>query len=233
MNPSNLQLRVSGMRRLVAHDASHPHIEPRLVCPRFPVHRGPHRYAYPMHVTVGLPPADFVQTDDLVPLVGERVVDLFDAAGVSGFRAQPVLARFRSPRAGGEPAPLWELQITGWGGAVSPATGLPFDMACPACGRVVWKGDGEFEHLVDPAFWDGSDLFKVWPLSHIWATGRVVELIKRAKLRGLNVRALSADGLGTIRNTLRAAALHVGIAGSISLSLEQDRARLVEQQLFG
>ena len=90
------------------------------------------------------------------------MLDLFDKHRVSGFEARPAKVAFPK-KTQAYPPSLFELIITGWGGWAAPAAGLTLIESCPGCGHKVYA-IAEASRLIDPAAWDGSDFFIVWPL---------------------------------------------------------------------
>lgn len=146
------------------------------------------------------------------PLLPERTLAIFRAAGLTGFDVQPVTVRWkvRTMQPGPEeltpdsnpgmaervaartPVPrLWELVVTGWGGVIPPEFGMRLVRSCPACGSKRYVCFMDLERLIDEHQWDGSDFFKVWPFGYTFVTDRVARLMQEHGLRGAQLRPLS------------------------------------------
>ena len=119
-------------------------------------------------------------------LISRRVLNLFDKYGVTGFEAKPVRVFYRE--AIKPPAPeMFQLLVTGWGGLAAPAAGVSLIEWCPAC-RYKRYAIAEPSRLIDPAAWDGSDLFIVWPLPGlIFASDRLADILRQERVSGLKL----------------------------------------------
>jgi hypothetical protein len=157
------------------------------------------------NLSVVLPPGevhDFVWTSIGECLVQSEVLELFRSAGITGFEAQTVAARFRGEASKAVPK-LVEIVVTGWAGKAPPESGVHLIEAesCQACGLLVYSAFTNASVLIDANQWDGSDIFMVWPLPrYIFVTDRVANLIHEHELTGLLLRPLeelspSADRL--------------------------------------
>lgn len=116
------------------------------------------------------PLTDIVGTYWGVYLMSDRMVSFLTEHRVSGWRPVPV--EIESDLALG---PLWLLVITGTAG---PIYGIneARRQGLPALGQ-----------YLDPAEWDGSDLFVPANTSEILVTSSCAELLKRARLRNLRL----------------------------------------------
>jgi hypothetical protein len=162
----------------------------------------------------------FTWSNDI--LVSRRVLDLFDKHRVTGFEARP--AKVALPKKSqAHPPSLFELIITGWGGWAAPAAGLTLIESCPGCGHKVYA-IAEPSRLIDPAAWDGSDLFIVWPLpGYQFASDRLASILRQEQVSG--VKLLPAKELPVGRGN------HV-TPGSLALRMPESRARELGQR-FG
>jgi uncharacterized protein CXXCG len=158
-------------------------LEP-VVCPADPGHQRPGKRLTDLSVTL---PRNSV--DDIVwtwcseCLLTDRVLELFRAAGLTGFEVKPVKARYE--RADTEPPRLWELVVTGWAGMAPPDSGIKLIRHCEVCGIKVYSGPTDLEHVISPSQWDGSDFFIVWPMpKFVFITDRVVQAIRDNGLAG-------------------------------------------------
>jgi hypothetical protein len=117
-------------------------------------------------------------------LVQDHVLERMQGEGLTGFTARPV-AEVAMPRLSGPPPRLWEVMVTGWGGEAGDASGVGMIYYCTGCGHTRYSGVTHPEFLVDPDRWDGSDLFRVWPLPmFVFVSERVKAVFAAAKLRG-------------------------------------------------
>jgi hypothetical protein len=95
--------------------------------------------------------------------------------------------------------------------------------SCPACGDTIYA-IAEPSRLIDPATWDGSDFFIVWPLpGYRFASDRLANILRQEKVSG--VELVPAPKLPTERGA------HVGPA-TLTSCMPKDRARELSQR-FG
>jgi hypothetical protein len=119
-------------------------------------------------------------------LVQQRVVELLRHNGVTGYALKEVEAAFeRHPM---PPPRLWELVVTGWGGVAPPESGVRLLESCSTCGHRVFTAFSDASKLVDPATWDGSDFFMVWPLPRfIFVTEKIARIVRSEELIGVEL----------------------------------------------
>ncbi len=161
-------------------DAVHDSV-PGIVCPVNPGHRRAGDRTMDLHIILSSPRVgDFVWTWQSECLITDRVLDLFQQAGLTGFEIRPVVVE-KVKRLGKrrlEEIPrLWELVVTGKGGDARPESGIGVIYRCEACGMVRYSS---YQNgiLVDEQQWDRSDFFTVngYP-KYILVTERVKDLI--------------------------------------------------------
>jgi hypothetical protein len=100
---------------------------------------------------------DFTWTWSNDMLASERLLEVFLKHRVTGFEIRPANISY-SKRSQTKPPALYELIVTGWGGMASSAAGLTLVKSCPACNHRNYA-IADPSRLIDPASWDGSDLF--------------------------------------------------------------------------
>jgi hypothetical protein len=144
-------------------------------------------------------------TRDLI--VSNRVLGILNAHGLTGFTADPILAR-TGVSALSEP-PMFRLDVTGWGGVASEKSGVTRTKYCVECKYSQYLASTTLEDMFDPRCWDRSDFFFVWPAPRfIIVHERVIELLGKEEIHGWREEALSSqrfDGPltpGTITNWL-------------------------------
>jgi hypothetical protein len=129
---------------------------------------------------------DFVWSwrDDL--MISKRALDVLRMQKVTGFEIRPVevicmkRGRHISPE-------LFELVVTGWGGAAGLSAGVHTTKFCRSCRHRVYT-IAKPEMLIDPSAWDGSDFFIVWPAPRYrFASARLAAILRRAKLSGIKL----------------------------------------------
>lgn len=132
------------------------------VCKANPDHRQS-RARRPLKVVAPLAPTtDFLWTVYKECLVTEKVRDTLLRCNLAGLDFRPVIAFATS---GFEThVELYELFPLGWGGMVHRDSQISLSERCPSCGRTVYSTVGEGRIVFDVDAWDGSDLFRVWPL---------------------------------------------------------------------
>jgi hypothetical protein len=137
-----------------------------------------------LHVTAhpaGLKDFTWTWMSDL--LISPKVLALFERHGVTGFAVRPVKAEYPKP-AKVQPPELYEVVVTGWAGLPARGAGLAPLNSCSTCGYKKFT-IAEPSRLIDPAAWDGSDIFMVWPLPRYpFVTDRLAGIIRKEKLSG-------------------------------------------------
>ena len=82
---------------------------------------------------------------------------------------------------------MYELIVIGWGGMASLAAGLTLANSCPACNHRNYA-IAEPSQLIEPASWDGSDLFIVWPLPRFrFASERLANILRNERVTGVKL----------------------------------------------
>ena len=155
-------------------------------------------------------------------LISPKVLDLFKKYRVTGFEA--ARAKTAYPKGiNARPPDLFELVVTGWGGWAAPAAGVSLARSCPTCGDKNYV-IAEPGRLIDPAAWDGSDLFIVWPLpGYKFASNRLASILRKEKISG--VQLIPAPKIPVKRGATLGPA-------SITYCMPDDRARDLGQR-FG
>jgi hypothetical protein len=119
-------------------------------------------------------------------LASERLLDVFLKHRVTGYEIRPATVSY-SKRSPAKPPALHELIITGWGGMASSAAGLTVVESCPACNHRTYAIAAP-SRLIDPAAWDGSDLFIVWPLPlYRFASDRLASIFRQEGITGVKL----------------------------------------------
>src|SRR5580692_7188253 len=119
-------------------------------------------------------------------LISEHALRVLERHKVTGFEVRPVAARYAVPSIG-DPPPLFELAVTGWGGMAAQAAGVKVTEACPAC-RFRQYTIADPKRLIDPMAWDGSDLFMVWPLPRYrFGSDRLADILRRERISGVKL----------------------------------------------
>lgn len=162
---------------------------PRLesvTCPVNPGHQGGGRRIGKLRVQVcGKRIGDFVWTYRGECIMAERVARAFAAASLSGFTA--AAATVEQLSTSGDLLPtgrsrFQELVVTGRGGDADPDSGVRRVFECDACGLTRYSSYTR-GLLVDPANWDGCDLFTLNGYDQMYiATERVRAVIERHAL---------------------------------------------------
>ncbi len=165
---------------------------------------------------------DFTWTWNGDVLVSLRALRVFEKRRVTGFEARP--AKVCYPETIKQrPPDLFELVVTGWGGLAAPASGVTLTSFCLTCGHRQYR-IAEPSRLIDPAAWDGSDLFIVWPLPRYhFASKRLASILRQEGVSG--VEFISAPEIPVERGASVS-------PGTLSLSMPEHRARELEER-FG
>jgi hypothetical protein len=143
--------------------------------------------------------SDFEWTWNSDIFVTPHAVDVLQKNNVTGFETRPLGKAVYKKRSRGEPPPLFELAVTGWGGMAARTAGVELVEFCPACRHRDYT-IAEPSQLIDPSAWDGSDLFMVWPLPRYrFASNRLAEIIRSHPISG--VRLIPANEIPMKRGT--------------------------------
>lgn len=133
-------------------------------------------------------PEDFVWTTLGECLVQQGVLNLLDQNGFSGYDVQPAKVQYAT-RAD-KPPKFWELIIKGSAGM---AMGSKVLWSCPGCEFKRFSRVRDAAEVVDGSLWDGSDFFRVEPISGwMFVTDRVIRALRSSKLRGWKERPLAS-----------------------------------------
>ena len=131
---------------------------------------------------------EWTWTSDL--LISAHALEVLKENNVTGFETRPLMKATYRKRSRGEPPPLFELAVTGWGG-MGALAGVELIKFCPSCGHRVYR-IAEPGRLVDPSAWDGSDFFIVWPLPlYQFVSDRLAQIIRRNRLSGVKLIPLT------------------------------------------
>jgi hypothetical protein len=159
----------------------------KVICPADPEHqRAGKRISNLSVILDSRGVRDFTWTWFSDMLVSRKVLDLFKKYRVTGYETAPAKASYRTGIQV-RPPDLFELVVTGWGGWAAPAASVRLESSCPAC------GDKEYlitnpTRLIDPAAWDGSDLFIVWPLPRFrFASSRLASILRKENVSGVKL----------------------------------------------
>jgi hypothetical protein len=149
----------------------------KIICPLFPKHRRARRLS-PLDVILPCShPPDVMFTWMSYCLIQEKVRDIFEEEGLTGFSTRPAKAKMNRT---GVSVPAVELVVTGWGGMAPTASGIREDYRCDACGHLHYSSLQEPGALVDPRNWDGSDFFTIWPLPLFrFVSQRVIDVFRK------------------------------------------------------
>jgi hypothetical protein len=129
---------------------------------------------------------DFTWTWQRDMLASEHLLDVFLKHHVTGYEIKPATISY-SKRSTATPPKLYELIIIGWGGMASNAAGVKVRDSCEACKYRDYTIANP-SRLIDPASWDGSDLFIVWPLPRYhFASDHLASVLRTENITGVKV----------------------------------------------
>jgi hypothetical protein len=173
-------------RRLAKWPADERPVYRKVECPVKPDgHQGlRERLTSPISIVLpNIEPHDFIRTWLGDCLLQPRVLDVFRKHGFTGYEAIPAKVRFKSWTT--RPPEFWELAIKGSAGLASPESGIHVLRKCPGCGLTDYSLAIDPAKVVDKSRWDGSDFFRVEPVSGwIFVTNRVVEALQANAFTG-------------------------------------------------
>jgi hypothetical protein len=160
----------------------------RITCPADPEHISVQPRVGKLLVELpSRPLADFEWTWTHDIFITQRGLDFLNENHVTGFETRPLMKATYKRRSSGDPPPLFELAVTGWGGMAAPAAGVEMIECCPTCRRREYT-IVDPSQLIDATAWDGSDLFIVWPYPRFrFASDRLAEIIRRQRIAGVKL----------------------------------------------
>ena len=158
-------------------------VREEISCPIDPGHARIGRFFSDLDVVVPCSPAaDFLFTWVSQCLLQIHVIAAMEEANLTGFWTRPAKAVLKKT---GFSIGVRQLGVCGWGGIVSPESGIRMDESCPGCGFTHWSELTNPEHLIQPRNWDGSDIFIIWPMpTYIFVSERVFKLYKENGFKG-------------------------------------------------
>ena len=145
--------------------------------------------------------------------IQEGALAILESVKLTGFWTSPAKAIIANT---GEPVSIRRLGVKGWGGIVSPESGIYRDEYCPDCKFSHWTKLTNPDALINPEAWDGSDFFIIWPLpGFFFVTERVVQTFRDKKLTGARfVKSFPVEGMSIGYSPQR-----------LSQSMPEERAR--------
>jgi hypothetical protein len=153
-------------------------------CPLKPGHRGARRREKLDLVVPCSRPRDFIFTWMSECLIQSSVLRALKHNQITGFETRPAHATIEKT---GAILDVAELMVTGWGGIADERSGIREIERCPGCGLVRYSGVPDPTHILNPASWDGSDIFMVWPLPlYRFVTERFVQLVRDSGFNGVS-----------------------------------------------
>jgi hypothetical protein len=162
-------------------------MRPWVECPLDPTHNRGGGPAGDLTVILRRPPGNFVWTWNGDLLCSAAMKSRLEASGLTGLSFRPVTLRYGGRKKISDPGDYFQLRPIGWGGMPSAEAGLEELDNCPAC-RLLEYRIRDLTRIIDPAAWDGSDFFIVWPLpTFIFASGRAVEFFGQIDHRGVEI----------------------------------------------
>jgi hypothetical protein len=168
--------------RLLSWDEEGMDLE-QILCPVFPEHQRGGKRTSPL--VIAQPKRELVDLNwswYSEPVISERLAIRLRRENITGFDLAPVyVARQKNMRS----AALFELIVTGWGGAAPPKTGIELVESCEHCGFLTYAAQEPVKRIFDPKKWEGQDFFIIWPLpAFVLVTARVREIFSEFDLGG-------------------------------------------------
>jgi hypothetical protein len=118
-----------------------------------------------------------------------------ESARLTGYWTRPAKARLKRT---GEPVPIRQLRVRGWGGVAPIESGIRLEERCPACPHTHYSPLTGPRWLIDPRNWDGSDFFIIWPLpAFVFVTKRVRQVFDDHGFKGAEFLKTFPNGGGS------------------------------------
>lgn len=153
-------------------------------CPAKPGHkRARRREKLDLVIPCSRPP-DFIFTWMSECVVQASALRALKRNQITGFETRLARATIEKTQASLDVA---ELVVTGWGGVADDRSGIREIERCSGCGFVRYSGISDPRHILNPASWDGSDIFMIWPLPlYRFVTEKFVQSVKDSGLSGVS-----------------------------------------------
>ena len=126
-------------------------------------------------------------------LVSDAVLEELRSQKATGFETAEVRATQPSPRG----LTYSQLIACGWGGVAEASTGIELIYSCPGCPHKKYSSLLNPRKLFNPASWDGSDVFIIWPLPiFIFVTEKVVKIFRELGTTGVEFTPIEELDVG-------------------------------------
>lgn len=121
-------------------------------------------------------------------IISQRFVDFLLEGKFTGWDTAPVDLLTRNP-ADSKPK-VFELVVTGSGGEADAYPRRELAIRCPVCGYEKYTRPTLVRLALDPAQWDGSDLFRFedWYRSYTFLSERLAEALLASRLTNIRLR---------------------------------------------
>lgn len=161
----------------------------------FPRHQPWHPEKGPLHIVYDEWPlfrADFSESDeadclwtwDRLCLLDSGVVQELMEMGMRGIITHEVHSVEDRPHS----RQYMLIRPGGWGGMASRDSGVRLAKFHECCGHRHYSPVKDWEKLIDPAQWDGSDVFMVWPMPRfIFMSPRMKDALSSMRLTGFEI----------------------------------------------
>lgn len=124
-------------------------------------------------------------------LITPKVAEILNDSDINGFELKPV--QFHTTLGDEIEIEMYELCPTGWGGMALKESGLMIREECPICTHRVYQNLINPESLFNFESWDGSDVFRIWPLpNYMMITGAMKSVIERHQFSGCKILPLDS-----------------------------------------
>ncbi len=119
-------------------------------------------------------------TWDTSCLIRSDFLERLVSEGFTGFVTRQALVEFPNATVCRD---YRELLVTGWGGVARRESGIRLKSECPYCGSRTYTPCENPDDVLDEAQWDGSDLFRIWPMPHYFASSRLEAFLCKSHFR--------------------------------------------------
>ncbi len=158
-----------------------------------------------------------------VIFISERLKVALSEMRATGFELLPAVVKLGDVK-GFIEVPYFQLLINGWGGIALAESGV-LKIQHERLGLWRYSDPTDCSRIVDPAQYDGSDFFRVWPMpGSIFVTCRVKRLFEEMQVKNCRFESLEKR-FGSPKLTLRGM-----VPAPLSLYYRPERAREVGAQ---
>jgi hypothetical protein len=179
--------------------------KPEITCELDPSHnRFIKRPLYTMAILTRKPQSmeDILWGSYSTKMLTNKALQALNEGCITGFTYVTISARYHKKKEQIDYPPIHRINITGWGGVCPEESGCKLIDRCK-CGMMTFSRVEDCSKEFDISQWDGSDMFRVWPIGSTIVTNKVYDIVNANKLKGFKFKEPEKDDLLPIKTFRR------------------------------